>query len=79
MYQRAYNKNGQLAHSTECQKAFSRLDDNCHRCAELKAGAKPRQGWQASYYASKSLEIDSIHNHDCKKSGCAPVCTFSEW
>ena len=58
---------------------FGRKVDGCPRCAELAAGAAPIQ-WNVS--RKRMFEqnlINAIRTHDCKKSGCGPVCTFGEW
>lgn len=58
---------------------FGRKVDGCPRCAELANGAEP-----VKWNITRRLEIEAeqlraIRNHDCKKSGCGPVCTFGEW
>ncbi len=83
MYPAVHAKNGQLKHSSQCQMTFGRKDPKCHRCVELMNGSTPREGWQKSYFKHKKIqeeiEINAIRNHDCKKSGCGPVCTFGDW
>ena len=70
-------------HNRACQRVFGRYDKTCPRCLELMQGAPARNGWQTSYFAAKAEnergELVAIKNHDCKKSGCAPVCTFGDW
>ena len=66
-------------HSPNCRKAFARLDPTCPRCKELAAGA-PRRQW----YAARRIEQDrqrvaAIRAHDCRKSGCGPICTAFDW
>lgn len=83
MYQALYNKDGSFKHSNECQMAFGRKDDQCPRCVEMLNGAPSRSGWQKGYYsfkaAQEAVEIEAVRNHSCKKSNCAPVCTFGDW
>lgn len=64
-------------HSNDCKMAFGRKDPNCPRCQELISGAKSRS-WGNSRQIEQ-LRILEIRNHDCKRSGCGPVCTFGEW
>jgi len=55
--------------------SFGRLTSGCPRCEELKAGAKPVQ-WRKS---DEARQIREIREHDCRVSGCGPVCTFGDW
>ena len=58
---------------------FGRKVDGCPRCDELKNGAEPVR-WSITRKAEIEAEqIRAILTHDCKKSGCGPVCTFGEW
>ena len=70
-------------HKADCRRVFSNYDMTCPRCIELAAGATPREGWQKDYYGRKKQEeerrIRAIREHDCKKSGCGPVCTAFDW
>lgn len=34
-----------IHHSETCRRVFSRLDADCPRCQELKAGSPAREGW----------------------------------
>lgn len=61
------------------QVIFGRKVDGCPRCNELKAGAKPVQGWGSFRKAMEAQRIAEIRSHDCKKSGCGPVCTAFDW
>ena len=58
---------------------FGRKVDGCPRCQELAAGAQPIR-WSSSRRAEMEAEqIRAIRVHNCKASGCGPVCTFGEW
>jgi hypothetical protein len=58
---------------------FGRKVDGCPRCEELKNGAEPVK-WDGTRRSEIEAEqIRAIRAHDCKKSGCGPVCTFGEW
>lgn len=58
---------------------FGRKVEGCPRCAELAAGAKPIV-WRQSLKAETEAQlIQEIRAHDCKKSGCGPVCTAFDW
>jgi len=63
----------------------------CSRCDELRYGAEPR-GWGGGQLAmrngrlvrltrreTEANTIAAIRAHDCKKSGCGPVCTAFDW
>ena len=53
---------------------FGRKVDGCPRCEELKNGAAPvKWNW------NRQDRFDDISKHNCKESGCGPVCTFGEW
>ena len=77
------NKDGTLKHADDCKMSFGRKDANCPRCKEMMDGAKPRDGWQKSYYSAKKMNDSNrskwVAEHDCKKSGCGPVCTAFDW
>lgn len=60
------------------QVIFGRREPGCPRCAELAAGAAPRQGWSVRR-TYEAQQIAAIRAHDCQKSGCGPVCTFGDW
>lgn len=70
-------------HNYDCNKAFGRLDSNCTRCQELKAGSPPRSGWQGKYYAKKKQQeeqqLKEIRKHNCVESKCGQICTFGDW
>jgi hypothetical protein len=55
---------------------YGRKTPGCPRCDELIAGAAPVQWHKATRF---SYTIDEIRSHDCKKSGCLPICTFGDW
>lgn len=51
----------------------------CERCDELRASAKPVV-WQGTQRRKdEERRVREIRAHDCKKSGCGPVCTFGDW
>lgn len=82
-----YNKDGSLAHSTDCIMAFGRKDAECPRCVELINGAAPRSGWQKDYFEQKAhqekMDALSLANHNKNCPICngheKGVCTFGEW
>ena len=57
---------------------FGRLTSGCPRCDELKLGV-PARSWGLSVRQRDQLRCREIQAHDCRKSGCGPVCTFGEW
>ncbi len=66
------------------QVVFGRREVDCPRCAELLAGAAPRDGWQKQYYSRKRQDeqarLTAIRNHDF--AACAAkniVCTCFDW
>ena len=65
------------------QVIFGRKEADCPRCEELKNGAKPRDGWQKSYFVAKkrneAARIEAIRNHNCVESKCGTVCTAFDW
>lgn len=65
-------------HKVGCKMAFGRKDPSCARCMELKLGAAPRS-WGPSRAQRDARLCEEIRRHDCKKSGCGPVCAFGEW
>jgi len=67
------------AHAADCRMTFGRRDPSCPRCRELLAGAEPRRGWGSRRAADDVRRIREIRDHDCRKSGCGPVCTFGDW
>jgi hypothetical protein len=73
------NKDGSLKHSNECKMAFGKKDPKCPRCVELINGAQPRKAWDYLSKQNEANRIQAIREHDCKKSGCGPVCTFGDW
>ncbi len=66
-------------HKADCKRVFSRYDESCKRCFELKCGAPARQGWGSFRAAMEASQLAAIRAHDCKKSGCMVVCTFGDW
>jgi len=61
------------------QVIFGRKVSGCPRCAELLAGAKPIMGWGARRKQEEADTIRAIRSHNCKTSGCGPVCTAFDW
>lgn len=59
--------------------SFGRLTAGCPRCEELKNGAKPREMRGSRNRRMENERVLAILKHDCKKSGCAIVCTFGDW
>lgn len=47
----------------------------CPRCDELIAGAPPVK----RPLSQDAQRVAEIRAHDCKKSGCGPVCTFGDY
>ena len=66
-------------HSATCGRVYRRYDTTCPRCLELAAGAVPRCGWGDRARADERRQIAEIRAHDCRASGCGPVCTFGDW
>ena len=71
-------------HSETCKRVFSRYDADCPRCQELMAGSKPREGWQARYYAQQAADRDAVRAHFAPggphaTGKCGPVCTAFDW
>jgi hypothetical protein len=56
---------------------FGRLTAGCPRCDELKAGAAPVQ-WRSVQAQADAQRLAEIRAHDCRLSGCGPVCTFGD-
>jgi hypothetical protein len=83
MYNPIYNKDGSLKHSTECQMAFGRKDEECPRCLEMLNGAPARKSWHKSYYAAQQAASNEIKahfsSHKHLTGGCGAVCTYGEW
>lgn len=64
--------------------AFGRKTPGCPRCDELIAGAAPREahaGHQAAARraTAEAQTLEAIRTHDCRTSGCGPVCTAFDW
>jgi hypothetical protein len=66
-------------HSDTCKRVFSRYDLTCPRCRELADGAQPREGWGDRQRKHEAARVRAIRAHDCKRSGCGPICTFGDW
>ena len=66
-------------HSSTCKRVFSRYDATCPRCQELAAGMAPREGWGDRKRQDYERFLRDLKAHDCKKSGCGPVCTAFDW
>lgn len=60
------------------QVVFGRKEDGCPRCTELRLGMPARQ-WSNYRADSEAQRIREIRSHDCKRSGCGPVCTAFDW
>ena len=58
---------------------FGRREPGCPRCEELDAGAPKRKGWGWRRKEEERRRTRAIQNHDCKRDGCGPVCTFGDW
>ena len=61
------------------QVIFGRKVAGCPRCDELKAGAAPVRGWGYYKKLNEQRTLQAIRAHDCKRSGCGPVCTAFDW
>lgn len=59
--------------------AFGRKTPGCPRCDELLSGAKPRAGWGGQKRLSPWLRNLPSAAHNCRASGCGPICTFGDW
>ena len=68
-------------HNNTCSMAFGRPSkhSDCPRCEELKAGSKPRNGWQKDYYAHKKRTEERYRKHTCNDSCSKPICTWGDW
>lgn len=53
---------------------FGRKVADCPRCEELADGAEPVR-WNKTY----EVPLAEIAAHDCRISGCGPVCTAYQW
>jgi len=56
---------------------FGRKSPDCPRCAELLRGAAPVR-WRKSADEQRA-RLAEIRAHDCRASGCGPVCTAFDW
>lgn len=72
-----------IKHIDDCTRVFKNYDPKCKRCDELKNGAKPRAGWQKSYFENKKQNEErftrQLKNHNCEKSNCGVICTAFDW
>jgi hypothetical protein len=68
-----------MKHTEECRRVFNRYDPRCPRCQELMAGAAPRPGWAAPARQRREQFLAELRAHNCKRSGCGPVCTAFDW
>ncbi len=68
-------------HTADCKRVFARYDADCPRCRELMNGAPAREGWtgQRSPEAERLRQRIDALPHNCKASGCGPVCTWGDW
>jgi hypothetical protein len=57
---------------------FGKKTPGCPRCDELIAGEPPTK-WKRGLANYQAERIAEIRNHDCKKAGCGPICTFGDW
>jgi hypothetical protein len=77
------NRGSMTKHKADCEMSFGRKDPTCERCRELLAGAGSRDGWQRRYFSEKKRteenRLAAIRTHDCKVSGCGPVCVAFDW
>lgn len=60
------------------QVVFGRKVEGCDRCEELKLGA-PTRKWANYARDSQVQRLREIREHNCKTSGCGPVCTIFDW
>lgn len=62
---------------------FGKLTAGCVRCDELAAGAPRRTlAWverKKKTRADYQAFVKALRAHNCKQSGCMPVCTFGDW
>jgi hypothetical protein len=73
------NETTKTRHAANCARVFGRYDATCPRCTELKNGAAARRGWGHRNQRHSDLDRTMRIQHDCKQSGCGPVCTFGDW
>ncbi len=66
-------------HAESCKRVFARYDIHCPRCRELMEGMGARKGWNDTKRRMEAEQIRAIREHDCRKSGCGPVCTAFDW
>jgi hypothetical protein len=52
---------------------------SCARCDELHRGAAPRDGYGSRAKRLEAQRVQAIRSHDCRRSGCGPVCTAFDW
>jgi hypothetical protein len=52
---------------------FGRRVAGCPRCAELDEGAAPVR-WAGTDRHMEAARLAEIRAHDCRRSGCGPVC-----
>lgn len=67
-----------------CRMAFGqpRPATGCPRCIELANGAEPRKGYGRSAKQRRKDDAErtrQIKAHNCRQSGCGPVCTAFDW
>ena len=51
----------------------------CRRCDELRFGVPSRQWHGAQRRKLAAQRVADIRAHDCRQSGCGPICTFGDW
>ncbi len=59
------NKPAGTKHNDACTRAFANLSPLgcCPRCDELRAGAKPREGWNDAKLREEAQRRDAIRRH----------------
>jgi|GEM_PF-1888117 len=70
---------GALKHSPDCRMAFGKKDPTCPRCQELLNGASPRGSYHSHRAQQEADRLRWLREHNCKTSGCGPVCTYGDW
>ena len=58
---------------------FGRHVATCPRCDEIAQGAPVVRGWKSAAKRNELSRIRAIRAHDCKISGCGPVCVAFDY
>lgn len=58
---------------------FGRLVKGCPRCDELAGGAEPVRWAKQNALRMEQVRRDAIDAHNCRASGCGPICTAFDW